>query len=472
MTEIRTLLVVGGGIGGYTAAIRAARAGLAVTLVEDGPLGGTCLNVGCIPSKSLLGSAAAHADRVGRSAGRADLAPIMARKTAAVARLVGGVQTLIRRNRIDHVAERAELLGPGRLRLAGSGRVLVADAVILATGSRPARPAIPGLELPGVLDSDAAIALDTVPERLLVLGGGVIGMELAQVFADLGARVAVVERAERILPGEDAGAVAVLAAAMRRRGVAVTTGATVERLARRDGALVATLTDAAGAAREVVADRVLVAVGRVPETGVLGDDPLGLRGPGGVITVDDHGRTRTPGIFAVGDVCGGPQLAHKAAAEAEVAVATLLGRPASRSGRVVPRAVYTTPEIAAVGLDAATARTRGPVKVGRFPFSANGRAIAGGHDDGFVEIVADAVDEQILGIVMVGHGVTELLGEATLAVQMELTLAALAETVHAHPTLSEALAEAAHDARDGGAIHLPPRPRTGGETAVAGAAHP
>ncbi|TPQ44765.1 dihydrolipoyl dehydrogenase, partial [Prosthecomicrobium hirschii] len=216
MTEKRTLLVVGGGIGGYTAAIRAARAGLAVTLVEDGPLGGTCLNVGCIPSKSLLGSAAAHADRVGRSAGRADLAPIMARKTAAVARLVGGVQTLIRRNRIDHVAERAELLGPGRLRLAGSGRILTADAVILATGSRPARPAIPGLDLPGVLDSDAAIALDTVPERLLVLGGGVIGMELAQVFADLGARVAVVEKADRILPGEDAGAVAVLAAAMRR----------------------------------------------------------------------------------------------------------------------------------------------------------------------------------------------------------------------------------------------------------------
>lgn len=460
----KKLVVIGGGVGGYTAAIRAARDGLDVTLVERGELGGTCLNAGCIPTKSLL-----HQAQVFRQAGtlghfgidpaRLTLAigVVMGKKNEAVAKLVGGVNTLVRRNRITLVKGSAEFTGPRTLRIRETGAALVADVVVIASGSEPVLPPIPGVDLEGVVTSDGALAISVLPRQVLIVGGGVIGVEFAQIFSDFRVQVTVVEKLERLVAEEDAETTAVLQRCLVRNGVDIVTGGTVQAIRRKGAQLAVGFSTAAGA-REVTVDMVLVAVGRKPRLGELALDKAGIRVQGGAIQTDDRCRTNVAQVYAVGDVRGGLLLAHKAAAEAECAIADITGHPTTMTGRAIPRAVYTTPEIAAVGLTEAEARSTYPkLKVGRFPFSASGKAISTGHVEGFVKIVADGATDQVVGISMVGPDVTNLLGEATLAVQMELTLPALMETVHAHPTLTEALMEAAHDAYDGGAIHLPPR---------------
>lgn len=460
----KKLVVIGGGVGGYTAAIRAARDGLDVTLVERGELGGTCLNAGCIPTKSLL-----HQAQVFRQAGtlghfgidpaRLTLAigVVMGKKNEAVAKLVGGVNTLVRRNRITLVKGSAEFTGPRMLRIRETGAALVADVVVIASGSEPVLPPIPGVDLEGVVTSDGALAISVLPRQVLIVGGGVIGVEFAQIFSDFRVQVTVVEKLERLVAEEDAETTAVLQRCLVRNGVDIVTGGTVQAIRRKGAQLAVGFSTAAGA-REVTVDMVLVAVGRKPRLGELALDKAGIRVQGGAIQTDDRCRTNVAQVYAVGDVRGGLLLAHKAAAEAECAIADITGHPTTMTGRAIPRAVYTTPEIAAVGLTEAEARSTYPkLKVGRFPFSASGKAISTGHVEGFVKIVADGATDQVVGISMVGPDVTNLLGEATLAVQMELTLPALMETVHAHPTLTEALMEAAHDAYDGGAIHLPPR---------------
>ena len=460
----KKLVVIGGGVGGYTAAIRAARDGLDVTLVERGELGGTCLNAGCIPTKSLL-----HQAQVFRQAGtlghfgidpaRLTLAigVVMGKKNEAVAKLVGGVNTLVRRNRIRLVKGTAEFTGPRTLRIRETGAALVADVVVIASGSEPVLPPIPGVDLEGVVTSDGALAISVLPRQVLIVGGGVIGVEFAQIFSDFRVQVTVVEKLERLVAEEDAETTAVLQRCLVRNGVDIVTGGTVQAIRRKGAQLAVGFSTAAGA-REVTVDMVLVAVGRKPRLGELALDKAGIRVQGGAIQTDDRCRTNVAQVYAVGDVRGGLLLAHKAAAEAECAIADITGHPTTMTGRAIPRAVYTTPEIAAVGLTEAEARSTYPkLKVGRFPFSASGKAISTGHVEGFVKIVADGATDQVVGISMVGPDVTNLLGEATLAVQMELTLPALMETVHAHPTLTEALMEAAHDAYDGGAIHLPPK---------------
>ena len=460
----KKLVVIGGGVGGYTAAIRAARDGLDVTLVERGELGGTCLNAGCIPTKSLL-----HQAQVFRQAGtlghfgidpaRLTLAigVVMGKKNEAVAKLVGGVNTLVRRNRITLVKGSAEFTGPRMLRIRETGAALVADVVVIASGSEPVLPPIPGVDLEGVVTSDGALAISVLPRQVLIVGGGVIGVEFAQIFSDFRVQVTVVEKLERLVAEEDAETTAVLQRCLVRNGVDIVTGGTVQAIRRKGAQLAVGFSTAAGA-REVTVDMVLVAVGRKPRLGELALDKAGIRVQGGAIQTDDRCRTNVAQVYAVGDVRGGLLLAHKAAAEAECAIADITGHPTTMTGRAIPRAVYTTPEIAAVGLTEAEARSTYPkLKVGRFPFSASGKAISTGHVEGFVKIVADGATDQVVGISMVGPDVTNLLGEATLAVQMELTLPALMETVHAHPTLTEALMEAAHDAYDGGAIHLPPK---------------
>ena len=460
----KKLVVIGGGVGGYTAAIRAARDGLDVTLVERGELGGTCLNAGCIPTKSLLHQAqvfrqAGTLGHFGIDAARLTLAigVVMGKKNEAVAKLVGGVNTLVRRNRIRLVKGTAEFTGPRTLRIRETGAALVADVVVIASGSEPVLPPIPGVDLEGVVTSDGALAISVLPRQVLIVGGGVIGVEFAQIFSDFRVQVTVVEKLERLVAEEDAETTAVLQRCLVRNGVDIVTGGTVQAIRRKGAQLAVGFSTAAGA-REVTVDMVLVAVGRKPRLGELALDKAGIRVQGGAIQTDDRCRTNVAQVYAVGDVRGGLLLAHKAAAEAECAIADITGHPTTMTGRAIPRAVYTTPEIAAVGLTEAEARSTYPkLKVGRFPFSASGKAISTGHVEGFVKIVADGATDQVVGISMVGPDVTNLLGEATLAVQMELTLPALMETVHAHPTLTEALMEAAHDAYDGGAIHLPPR---------------
>jgi len=462
------LLVIGGGIGGYTAALRAAKAGLQVTLVEAGALGGTCLNVGCIPTKSLL-----HQGRVYRQATglahfgvapgmlRVNLGEVMRRKDAAVARLVGGVQMLVRRNRVTLVAGTAAFVNERRVRVQETGAVLDFDRCVIATGSEPVVPPIPGVTLEGVITSDGAVALSALPQRLAIVGGGVLGLEFAQVFGDFGCRVTVIERMDRVLPEEDPDVGEALRTSLAARGVRFALGAGVTRIARTADGLAVHL-DGPAQGPPVAADRVLLAVGRRPRVAALGLAAAGVRLERGAIVTDERCRTGVPGIYAVGDVRGGLLLAHKAAADGEAAVADLLGQPPVRGAQLIPRAVYTSPAVASVGLTEAQARLAHPhLKVGRFPLSANGKALADEDDEGFVKVMADGATGQVVGIAMVGTGVTELLGEATLAVQMELTLSALMQTVHAHPTLSEALVEAAHDAHDHGAIHLPPRTGTG-----------
>ena len=460
----KKLVVIGGGVGGYTAAIRAARDGLDVTLVESGELGGTCLNVGCIPTKSLL-----HQAQVFREAGTLGhfgvdparltvaMGVVMGKKNEAVVKLVQGVNTLVRRNRITLVKGSAEFTGPRTLRIRETGASLAADVVIIASGSEPVVPPIPGVELAGVVTSDGALAISVLPKNVLIVGGGVIGVEFAQIFSDFGVQVTVVEKLDRLVAEEDTETAAVLQRCLARGGVDIVTGGTVQAI-QRNGDRLSVGFSTQGGTREAVVDMVLVAVGRRPRLKELALDKAGITVQAGAIQTDDRCRTNVAQVYAIGDVRGGLLLAHKAAAEAECAVADITGHPTTMTGRAIPRAVYTTPEIGAVGLTEAEARGLYPkLKVGRFPFSASGKAIAGGHVDGFVKVLADGATDQVVGICMVGPDVTNLLGEATLAVQMELTLPALMETVHAHPTLTEALMEAAHDAYNGGAIHLPPK---------------
>jgi dihydrolipoamide dehydrogenase len=465
----RRLVVIGGGIGGYTAAIRGARHGLDVTLIEAGELGGTCLNVGCIPTKSLLHNSImvhdlfhhlALAGQDGQAAPAAHvLGRLAAEKSSAVERLVRGVRTLVARNAITLLNDTASFTAERRLRLASDGRELEADFVVIATGSIPVVPAIEGLAGPHCLTSDEAVALKERPARLVIVGGGVIGVEFAQIFANLGTQVTILEVADRILAGEDREAVDVLAKSLSTQGVAIRTGTRLRSAVAGNGLVELAIEDDTGRSVLTV-DSILVAVGRRPNVDSLGLASAGIATEHGAIAVDDRMRTGIPGVYAVGDVTGGPLLAHRAAAQAECALADILGLEAPAfSALAMPRAVYTRPEIASVGLTEAEASAMGEVKVGRFPFSANGKALVGGHAEGFVKIVADARHDQILGVTMVGPDVSNLLGEATLAVQMEMTLSALIHTVHAHPTLSEALVEAAHDARDAGAIHLPPARR-------------
>jgi len=460
----RHLIVIGGGIGGYTAAIRAARHGLQVTLIESGALGGTCLNVGCIPTKSLLHQAKAFrqaADMghfgIDPSQLRADMGTILKKKSQAVEKLVRGVQTLVRSNRIALVVGHAEFVDPHTVRVLPTGTLLRGDLLLIASGSEPVVPPIAGITLPGVVTSEGALAMTELPKRVLVMGGGVIGVEFAQIFSSFGAQVTVVEKLDRVLSEEDADVANVLQRCLEQQGVRFLTACAVQSIAAHAQHLEVQCLASQGSST-LEADMVLVAVGRRPRFATLALEQAGVSVHAGAIATDVRCRTNQSHIYAVGDARGGMLLAHKAAAEAECAVADMTGNPWSMEGRVVPRAVYTHPEIAAVGLTEVQARAVYPrLKIGRFPFAASGKAIANEDVDGFVKVMADDTTGQVVGISMVGADVTNLLGEATLAVQMELTLVALMQTIHAHPTLTEALVEAAHDAHNHGAIHLPPR---------------
>ena len=459
----RHLVVIGGGIGGYTAAIRAAREGLQVTLVEGGALGGTCLNVGCIPTKSLLHQAhmfreAGAMGHFGVDASKLSVAigAVMRKKDDAVQQLVRGVATLVRRNRITLVQGTGEFVSAKTIRICETGALLQADAVVIASGSEAAIPPIPGVELEGVVTSDGALSIDVLPKSVLIVGGGVIGVEFAQIFNDFRSTVTVVEKLDRLLPEEDQEAAAVLHRSLAKNGIDIVTGGSVKAIKRAGEQLAVQFSTPTGA-RELAVDMVLIAVGRRPRLKELALEKAGIAVQAGAVATDERCRTNIANVYAVGDARGGLLLAHKAAAEAECAVADIIGHATTMAGRAVPRAVYTAPEIGAVGLTEAQARQAYPkLKVGRFPFAASGKAITLGHVEGFVKVLADGETDQVVGIVMVGPDVTNLLGEATLAVQMELTLPALMETVHAHPTLTEVLMEAAHDAYNGGAIHLPP----------------
>jgi dihydrolipoamide dehydrogenase len=447
------LVVVGAGPGGYVAAIRAAQLGLRTAVVERERAGGVCGNWGCIPSKALLADATLYrAMREGAARGlvaeglRVDFEKVMARSRGVAAQQAKGVEFLFKKNGIDYVLGTARLAkgGVAVTRADGDAQTIAAKHVLLATGS--GERLLPGLEVDGevVMTSREALASPQLPASVVVIGGGAVGVEFAYMYASFGAAVTVVELADGLLPGMDADLGKELARAFARQKIEVLLGHRFEQLTRNGtGASVAVR--GSKDMRALTAERVLVAVGRAPLSADLGLEEAGVRTERGFVVVDGALRTSAPSVWAIGDLVGPVMLAHAASEQGVHVVEVIAGlrTEAQLAPATIPMCVYCEPEVASVGLTEAQARERGEVGVGRFPFKALGKAMATGHTEGFVKVVCGKPHDEILGVHMVGHGVTDLIAEAGLARTLEATVDEIAETVHAHPTLAEALREAA-----------------------------
>ncbi|EAX46425.1 dihydrolipoamide dehydrogenase [Thermosinus carboxydivorans Nor1] len=459
----KRIVIIGGGPGGYVAAIRAAQLGAEVHLVEADRLGGTCLNVGCIPTKSLLHTAQLYREvqkggLIGLKADnvRVDWPVLQSRKQATVTRLVKGVESLLKANKVTVHKGQAALKDARTVIVSGeTEKEVAADIIVLATGSEPVKLNFPGAELPGVIDSTAALSLPSVPTSLVIVGGGVVGIEFAALYSALGARVTVVELLPEILPPVDGEIAVKVRQELTRQGVTFLTGARLTEVRQGDGALTA-LVEAGGKVEEVTGEYVLVAVGRRPRTQGLGLEAVGVALDRGRITVDEHFVTTVPGIYAVGDCNGQIMLAHAASAQGIAAVEHALGHQAAYYPQTIPSCIYIQPEVAGVGLTEEEAKKQGiAYKTGLFPLSASGKAVIDGGMSGLVKVIAGEKYGEILGVHIFGPRATDLIGEAALAIRLEATVDELVTTIHGHPTISEALAEAAL-AVDGKAIHWPP----------------
>jgi dihydrolipoamide dehydrogenase len=461
------LVVVGGGPGGYAAAFRAADLGLETVVVEArGPLGGECLHVGCIPSKALLGLATLITDAAEARAAGLEFAPprivlerLRAWTAASIAKLAQGLAALARGRGVDVVVGHARFVDGQAIQVAAEDAppsTLRFQHAIVATGSRPI--SLPGLEgaPERVWDSAAALALPSVPSRLLVVGGGYIGLELGTVYAALGSEVTVVELTDGLLPGVDRDLVAPLARRLTGLFKQIHLGTKVTAVREAKGGAVVELAGEGAPARLTV-EQVLVAVGRRPSTADLGLERTGVKpDPRGFIPVDTQRRTADPRIYAIGDVAGEPMLAHKAIAEGLVAAEAIAGRPAAFEPQAVPAVVFTDPEVAWAGFTEEAAKARGvAVRTVKMPWSASGRAIAMGRPEGLTKLTFAADTGRLLGVGLVGPHAGELIAEPTLAIEMGALAEDLAGTIHTHPTLSETFAEAA-ELFLGRPVHLPP----------------
>lgn len=460
----KRVLVVGGGPGGYVAAIRAAQLGASVTVVERKRPGGTCLNVGCIPTKVLLHAAELYTAirQEGPTIGiyadnpRFDWGAILKRKQEVVDYMVEGVVGLLKANGVTLVEGTARLAGPRTVEV--DGRRIDADAVIVASGSEPSLPPVPGLDLPGILTSDGALSLESLPRSIAIAGGGVIGVEFASVFAAFGVEVTVVEMLPQILPNVDAEIAGILRKSLEARGVAFHTGARLGSVSR-DGNGYSLEIGSGGGALRLFAERVLVATGRRPVTRGLGLEEIGVEVQRGRVVTNARMETRVPGVYAVGDCTSPIMLAHVAEREGEVAAENIMledGHKVHMDYKTVPSAIYTSPAVASVGLSEEEAVRRGHrVRVGRFPLAGNGKSIITGDAAGMVKIVSDERYDEVLGVHMAGGPATDMIAEGGLALRLEATLEELVSTIHPHPTVSEAFPEAAM-ATWGQAIHFPP----------------
>ena len=465
------LLVIGGGPGGYVAAIRGGQLGLDVTLVEADAYGGTCLNEGCIPSKALihvsdLAHEVEHAEDMGLHArADVDIQGLVGWKDGVVDQLTGGVEKLCKANGVNLIEGRAEFTNEHTARVAHGGEGQGSESIefehaVVATGSRP-------IELPGfafdsdrILSSADVLSMDSLPDSMLVVGGGYIGMELSTMLAKLGCDVTVVEMLDDILPGYDADITRTVRERAESLGIEFNFGEAAQEWtgaglgASGEPQLEVTTETEGGEESNYTADRVLVAVGRQPASDTCNVEAVGLEpNDNGVLETDSAARTDVEHVFAVGDVAGEPMLAHKAYREGHVAAEVVAGEPTRLDHQAIPAAVFTDPEIGTVGLSAEEAESEGfdPV-VGEMPMRASGRALTLGADEGFVRIVADAETEFILGVRIVAPDAAELIAEIGLAIEMGARLEDVAATIHTHPTLSEAVAEAAANAR-GSAVH-------------------
>jgi len=454
------IAILGAGPGGYVAAIRAAQLGAKVAVVEQDALGGTCLNRGCIPTKALLaGASIVEAIKRAESFGiqvqgyHIDYSRLVARKDAVVKQLRQGIGYLFKKNKVDLFSGKGHLISPRRIVVtnpSGEVREIEAENIIIATGSDPAL--LPGLGYNGrtVVTSTEALAWDILPESIIIIGGGVIGCEFATLFSTLGVKVTIIELLPIILPMIDSELSRRYQMVLKKAGVEVKTQAQVTAVEEEGEQVRVTLSSG----ETLISAKVLISIGRKFNTQGLGLENVGIAlGPKGEIVVDDYLRTNVEGVYAIGDVTGRMQLAHVASAQGIAAVQTILGRPTKVNYDAVPSCIFTSPEIATVGLTQEEAERRGlTVKVGKFYFLASGKAQAMGETDGLVKIVADASDDRVLGVHIMGPHATELIAEATLAVTQGIKAKELAACIHAHPTLSEAIMEAA-EAVHGLSIH-------------------
>ena len=459
-------VVIGAGPGGYPAAIRLGQLKVKTCVIEREYMGGVCLNVGCIPSKAVIHAAKmfdkmGHADELGISIAQKptlDMSKLQAWKGGVVNKLTGGVRTLLKGNGVEIVEGVAKLdkPGPDGHRIKVGDRTIVAKNVVLATGSRPTE--IPGFKIDQkrIIDSTGALALDHVPQRLVVIGGGYIGLELGMVYAKFGSKVTVVEALPRVLASMDKDCVAVVERKLRKMGVEVLAETKAKSWEDKKDRAVLTVELKDGKTAQIDADKILLSVGRRPNSENLGLDAVGVAlDKRGYVIADDHLRTNVAGIYAIGDLIGGMMLAHKATKEGEVVAEIIAGHKAAFDVRTIPAVVFTDPEIASTGLTEDEAKQKGhaQLKVGKFPFAALGRALSVNDTEGFVKVVADAKTGELLGLHIVGNGAGDLISEGALAIEMGAVADDLRLTIHPHPTLSEAIMEASAAAL-GEAIHV------------------
>jgi dihydrolipoamide dehydrogenase len=465
----KDIIVIGGGPGGYVAAIRAAQLGAKVTLVEKEELGGTCLNWGCIPTKALLrGIEILELVRAGQDFGiqakevTIDFSKLMARKDRTVKGLVSGVGGLMKANGVEVIKGKAKFIGPLKIEVASETQPrleLQARKIIIATGSLSADLPIPGAKHPKVIDSQGILQLTQLPKSLVIIGAGPIGLEFGSVFAALGSKVTVLEMMPQILPNEDPEIAQALEKVLKGMKLEILTQAQVSEIREGAEGRLSVLTKTKDGDKAFDGEYVLMAAGRKPNVEGLGLEQIGIRFSKKGVEVNDKMETNLPGVYAIGDVTGKWLLAHFASAQGEVAAENALGHEAAIDSRAVPRCVYTLPEVASVGMTEKQAQEAGyELKIGRFPFAASGKAAVLGERNGFVKIVAETKYDEILGVHIFGPHATDLIGEAVLAMQLEGTAGDIARAIHPHPTLTESLMEASLDV-DGAAVHIPPRKR-------------
>jgi len=454
------IAIIGAGPGGYVAAIKAAQLGGKVCVIEKGELGGTCLNRGCIPTKTLYSSAklasmVKNAAEFGIEVKEAniDFARVMFQKDEVVRKLVSGVGTLFKGNKIKSIKGNGKITNPGKIEVTkadGTVELVEARNIIIATGSEPANIPIFEIDEKQVLTSTGALELTELPKSLIVVGGGVIGCEFASIFNAFGCEVAIVELLPTILSTEDVQVIRQMQLFLKRKGIKIVTKANIIKVSKSEGSITAELESG----EKLQAEKMLVSIGRKLNLEGIGLENIGLKVENGRVAVNEHMQTNIENIYAVGDIANRFQLAHVASTEGIVATQNCMGVSSAMDYGTIPSCIFTLPEVAKVGLTEEQARKEGyEVKTGRFPFMANGKALGMREADGFVKIVSDAETNDILGVHILGSNASELIHEASLAIKLGASVKDLAHAIHAHPTLSESVMEAAEVAYDK-AIHL------------------
>jgi len=449
------VVVIGGGPGGYPAAIRAAQLGAKVTIIEKDQFGGTCLNRGCLPTKALLQSAgtyqnAKEAKIFGINIGDVtiDFPAVMARKNTVVKQLVGGLGGILKSHGMTIIKGTGQIIDANTVKVNESGDEIKCDKIIIATGSVPSRVPIDGID--NCITSNEALDLEKLPKSMLIIGGGVIGMEFAQIMNQMDVAVTVVEMLPQILPTEDPEIAKTFSGMCKKAGIEILTNTSVSKVGTKGKKKVVSFGD-----QEKAVDLVLVAVGRSPFTEGLGLDKVGIAMEKNFVKVNEYLETSVKGIYAIGDVIGNYMLAHVATAEGETVAMNCVGNAHRMDYRAVPRGVYTTPEVASVGMTEAEAKAKyGELEIGRFPFVGCGKALVINETEGLVKIITEKKFGEVVGAAILGPHATDLINELAVAIQMEATFEEIAHTIHAHPTIAESIMEAALDV-DAKAIHMP-----------------